>query len=207
MPGDKVTLRAELGISDAKRVVFFGAQKLNQRRKGMHLLVQALLRLADDWPSDKPLPLLLSAGNANDFSDLRDKGFPLVDLGYVDVPTLAKAYAAADVFACPSIEDSGPMMINESIMSGTPVVAFKMGVAEDLIQNGVTGFIAELGDIVGFSDGLKNVLFWEKQHSLSVGKHCRNAGIAKCCLGRQSYRFAEISANLLGVSPPKPPSL
>ena len=129
-PGDAAALRTELGVGSAERVLFFGAQRFDQKRKGMHLLMDALVRLASAWPRNVSLPVLLCAGNATDFSGLRRHGYMLVELGFVGGAVLAKAYAAANAFACPSIEDSGPMMINEAMMCGTPVVAFRMGVAK-----------------------------------------------------------------------------
>jgi glycosyltransferase involved in cell wall biosynthesis len=45
-------------------------------------------------------------------------------------------------------------MINESIMCGTPVVSFRMGVAEDLIINGETGYIVKLKNIRDLANGI-----------------------------------------------------
>lgn len=196
-PSDAVVFREALGVGSAERVVFFGAQKFNQRRKGMHLLLEALLRLADDWPRGTPLPVLLSAGNATDFAPLRGKGFSMVDLGFVNSDTLARAYAAADLFACPSVEDSGPMMINESMMSGTPVVSFRMGVAEDLIEDGVTGVIAELGSVAAFADGMRRVLLWDADRRAAAHHRCRSLALEKCSPERQLLRFVDIARALV----------
>jgi glycosyltransferase involved in cell wall biosynthesis len=196
-PGDVPVLRKELGIENAEKLIFFGAQKFSQRRKGMHLLFDALSRLADDWPHGLPLPVLLAAGNAVNFSPLRKKGFTLIDLGFVGGDTLAKAYAAADLFACPSIEDSGPMMINESMMSGTPVVAFRMGVAEDLIEEGVTGAIAELGNVIEFAEGMRRILLWDSGRYAAARQRCRTLAIEKCSIEHQLQRFVALAEALV----------
>jgi glycosyltransferase involved in cell wall biosynthesis len=196
-PGEVPVLRKNLGMENAEKLIFFGAQKFNQSRKGMHLLFDALSRLADDWPHDSPLPVLLAAGNAMNFSPLRKKGFTLIDLGFVDGDTLAKAYAAADLFACPSIEDSGPMMINESMMSGTPVVAFRMGVAEDLIEDGVTGVIAELGNVVEFAEGMRHILLWDADRHAVSRQRCHSLAIEKCSNEHQLQRFVEVAEALV----------
>jgi glycosyltransferase involved in cell wall biosynthesis len=49
-------------------------------------------------------------------------------------------------------------MVSQSLLSGTPVVAFKMGVSIDLVINGKTGFIFELGDHEGLCSGIENIL-------------------------------------------------
>lgn len=192
-PGDPVALREQLGVGGAARVVFFGAQKFNQRRKGMDLLLNSLLRLAQDWPQGVELPTLLSAGNAIDFAPLRQRGYRLVELGFIGTARLAQAYAAADVFACPSIEDSGPMMINESMMAGTPVVAFRMGVAEDLIDSGVNGFIADLASVESFAAGLREVLLWDAGRREQAHTNCRRVALEKCTPATQLARLAALA--------------
>lgn len=198
-PADKNALRQALGVPGAERVIFFGAQRFEQRRKGMPLLLQALLKLADSWPQGLALPTLLSAGNATDFAPLRERGYNLVDLGFVGTAGLAQAYAAADVFACPSIEDSGPMMVNEAMMAGTPVVAFRMGVAEDLILSGVNGVIADLGDVSSFAAGLQEVLLWNASQRASAGESCRLVAVEKCSPATQLARLGAIARELVAV--------
>jgi len=196
-PGDQAALRAELGAGGARRLIFFGAQKFNQRRKGMDLLLQALQVLAREWPPGHELPVLLCAGNATDFSPLRACGYHMVELGYVGTSVLAKAYAAADVFACPSIEDSGPMMINEALMSGTSVVAFRMGVAPDLILHDTVGRIAPLGDVQAFATGLQQVLKQSDDQLADARLQCRRLAMELCSNDGQAARFASIAQALV----------
>lgn len=196
-PQDQSGLRVELGVGDAQQLIFFGAQKFNQRRKGMSLLLKALENLASIWPVGRALPVLLSAGNATDFSPLRRLGFKLIELGFIGTPVLAKAYAAADIFVCPSIEDSGPMMINEAMMSGTPVVAFRMGVAPDLIEDGVTGVIAPLGDVTALAKGMTHMLLQDESEHRICRQRCREVALSRCEAGRQAARFAGIAQDLV----------
>lgn len=196
-PGDKAALRAELGVAGAERVIFFGAIRFDQRRKGMQPLLESLLLLADQWPTGTPLPAVLAAGNAEDFAPLRQRGYRLVELGFVNIATLAKAYGAADVFACPSLEDSGPMMINESMMAGTPVVAFRMGVVEDLVEDGISGVAAELGNVAAFAAGLREVLLWGADKAAQASARCRAVAIDKCSPDVQLQRLVAIAQAML----------
>jgi len=59
---------------------------------------------------------------------------------------LMEVYKAADLFISSSVEDSGPLMVNQSIAAGTPVAAFNVGVANDLVIDGKTGVLAPLYD-------------------------------------------------------------
>jgi glycosyltransferase involved in cell wall biosynthesis len=198
-PRDKVEIRSNIGVQVGDKIVLFGAQRFDQRRKGMHLLMQSLVLLAERWPAETPLPVLLSIGNATDFTSLCAKGFRMINLGFVDGQTLATAYAAADLFACPSIEDSGPMMINESMMSGTPVVAFRMGVAEDLIEDGITGVIAKNESVADFADGMRRVLLWDDMHMKAARHRCRDVALKKCSSELQPRRFADIAHALVSM--------
>ena len=88
------------------------------------------------------------------------------------------------------------MMINESMMSGTPVVAFQMGVAEDLIEDGANGAIAMLGDAREFAAGLQRVLLWDTTQRADARSLCREVALAKCSPERQLRRFVEIARAL-----------
>lgn len=196
-PGDTAALRVGLGVAGGEPLVFFGAQRFDQRRKGMHLLMSALAHLAKRKAAMAALPVLLAAGDAADFVALRELGYRLVELGHVDGATLARCYAAANVFACPSIEDSGPMMINEAMMCGTPVVAFRMGVAEDLIEHGTTGMLAALADAESFAEGLQRVLGWSGDERAVARRRCREMALDKLDPRKQAERFIGIAERLV----------
>jgi glycosyltransferase involved in cell wall biosynthesis len=87
---------------------------------------------------------------------------------------LASAYQASDIFLCPSIEDSGPMMINQSIMCGVPVVSFELGVSLDLVLTGETGYRAKLRDSNDMAEGIFYFLRLADDDYLRVSKNCRD---------------------------------
>jgi hypothetical protein len=77
------------------------------------------------------------------FPDLRIRS-----LGYVHTDArMALAYAAADLFALPSIEDNLPNTLLEALGCGTPSLAFNIGGVPDAITDGKTGCVVmEIGD-------------------------------------------------------------
>ena len=120
--------------------------------------------------------LLLIAGSGFDKKDLLP--FEYYDLGQVDNHLgIASAYQAADIFACPSIEDSGPSMINQSLMCGTPVVSFEMGVALDLILNGKTGYRAKLKDSQDLANGMCSILNMPDAEYEEMANNCRKLAL------------------------------
>lgn len=173
--GGKEAARRELGLPVDRKVLFFGNQGLGLRRKGMTQLVEALRLLSLDRSFDREQVMVAVAGvPPTDFEMPLD--FICLDFLKGD-RALATAYRAADVFVCPSIEDSGPMMINESLMCGTPVVAFEMGVAPDLVIMGETGYRARLGDCADLARGLKELLFSLDEDARRMSRNCRELGL------------------------------
>ena len=72
------------------------------------------------------------------------------------------------------------MMINQSIMSGTPVVAFEMGVALDLVISGKTGYLAKLQDIRELSSGISKILYLNELDYKKMCENCRNIALKEC---------------------------
>jgi glycosyltransferase involved in cell wall biosynthesis len=153
--------RLNLDIPKDAHVIFFGAQSFQEKRKGMYYLQEAFdylyLKIKKSCPENLDKILLLSAGR--DIMKI-SQHFKQIRLGWIsNQKKLAEAYKSADVFACPSVEDAGPIMINQSIACGTPVVSFNMGVAQDLIINSDFGYITENFDSEKFAENLYKTLF------------------------------------------------
>lgn len=186
----KAVARKKLGLSEGKKIIFFGNQGLGLKRKGMSHLFEALKQLVSDPTFDKNKVLVTVAGDTpNDLYmplEYKSLGF----LGSDEM--LALAYQAADVFVCPSVEDSGPMMINESIMCGTPVVSFDMGVAPDLVKTGLTGYRAKLGDSEDLAHGIKTILNLSSGDINRMSITCRDLGMSLCHPKRQLEGFNKL---------------
>ena len=54
--------------------------------------------------------------------------------------------ADSDILVCPSAFEAYGMAVAEAAASGLPVLSNRVGAAEQLIQHGVTGFLATVGD-------------------------------------------------------------
>lgn len=175
-PGNRDTAKTHFGIPVSKKVLFFGASSLKERRKGMTLLLKAIQQIQyEDF-------FILVAGEM-DLKTLSEHNMKMV--GHLSEDDLVVAYQAAHIFICPSIEDSGPMMINQSIMCGTPVVAFDTGVAKNLVHNGKTGYKAKLGDITDLAYGIQQLLEFDLEATITLSKNCRSLGIRE--FGRQAF--------------------
>lgn len=173
-PGDKVKARMRFGLSAESKVIFYGAVSFSEPRKGCADFIKAIAILKDQLPpEDKqlhPVILLAGQGNTEAFSS---SGLKVVQTGFLNEEDLILAYQASDIFVSTSLEDSGPLMINQSVMCGTPVVSYKTGVAPDLVIPEQTGFLAETGSPSDLAQGIQYFIKMDKKKYEKIAYHCR----------------------------------
>jgi glycosyltransferase involved in cell wall biosynthesis len=188
-PGDRDDARRRLRLPLDRRIVFFAAANINERRKGLHLLAEALRRLDDP-------PLLLVAG-----SGTVARGIETRYLGSVlDEEVLADAYRAADLFAVPTLADVLTQTAPESIACGTPCVSFDRGGVIDVVRHLETGYQAPFGDVDGLASGLTTLL-GDEQLLARLSARCREVAETEFSVDRQVERYAGLYEELLDGSP------
>jgi glycosyltransferase involved in cell wall biosynthesis len=200
-PGDQRLARKQMGLPPDKKILFFGAASLAEKRKGMRYLVDALqiIKTASS-PTTKRLQndlFLLVAGPQDQTKEL-ELPFPFCQVGFLrDEADLAGAYRAADVYVCPSIEDAGPMMIPEAMMCGTPVVAFDSGGARDLIVTRKTGHLCRLADAQDLAHGIRALL--EMNDLTSLRDNTADAATSKHSLAVVVQQYLALYGSLTGT--------
>ncbi len=177
-PLDRYELMKKHDINDnAKFVIFFGCQSLSDVRKGMNLLVEAFNIFAKQLSDNQRKEILLIAAG-NNFSALAPLlPFESKDFGYVDSTVLPELYAMADVFVCPSINDAGPMMVNQALCCGTPVVGFEMGACLQAVKGQSTGYCAKLKDVNDLAKGIAWVYGLTESEKKDLRTHCRDFAV------------------------------
>jgi glycosyltransferase involved in cell wall biosynthesis len=188
-PGDRDEARQRLRLPLDRKIVFFAAANINERRKGLHLLAEALRRLEDP-------PLLLVAG-----SGTVARGIETRYLGSVlDEDVLADAYRAADVFAVPTLADVLTQTAPESIACGTPCVSFDRGGVIDVVRHLETGYQAPFGDVDGLARGLTTLL-GDEELLARLSARCREVAETEFSVDLQVQRYAGLYEELLDGSP------
>jgi glycosyltransferase involved in cell wall biosynthesis len=77
-------------------------------------------------------------------NDLQNVVFP----GFVNQSELPRLYGACDVFVLPSEHEPWGLAVNEAMCAKLPVVVSReVGCVADLVENGVTGYTPQAGDI------------------------------------------------------------
>ena len=108
--------------------------------KGPDIFVDAVARIARHHPV-----FVLLTGPARGYvkNALEQRGIPFRH-DYLDYADLTAAYHALDLYLVTSREEGGPMALMESMASHVPVVSTPVGMAPDLIEDGVTGWLAAI---------------------------------------------------------------
>jgi len=105
--------------------------------------VNAVLCLVGDGPDRARLEQV-----AHDLGVARHCYF----VGYQE--DVAGYYRLFDAFLLPSVNEGTPVSAIESLASGTPVVANRVGGVPDVVRDGVDGFLVEAGDVEGAAERL-----------------------------------------------------
>lgn len=164
---DKNALRKQWNLPIEKKVVFFGATSLNERRKGIKELLEAL-------PMVQTKDVEYVAAGKTKGLELPDN---TIALGYLNEAQLIQMYQLADVYVCSSLADAGPMMVNQALLCGTPVVAFPVGVSVELVQTGQTGYQAKYGNSADLAKGIDAVLSLSQNEWKKMSANCRKLGV------------------------------
>jgi sulfoquinovosyltransferase len=87
------------------------------------------------------------------------KGYRAHFTGQIIGEELSAIYASVDMFVMPSDSETLGFVVIEALASGVPAVGVAAGGLVDIIQNGVTGYLADNNDdMVHFSERVKSMI-------------------------------------------------
>jgi glycosyltransferase involved in cell wall biosynthesis len=186
-PGSREKARGRLGLPLDRRIVFFAAADLDERRKGLHLLEAALARMDH-------VPLLVLAGSGRKLERVE-----AVSLGPVaDEAVLRDAYRAADVFAVPTIADVLAQTAQESIACGTPCISFDRGGVTEVVRHFETGYQTPFGSVEELSRGLETLLA-DEELLTRLSQRCREVAEAEYPVELQVRRYVDLYEEVLAA--------
>jgi glycosyltransferase involved in cell wall biosynthesis len=192
-PIDTQKCREVLGIPKNHKVIMFGATNLKDSRKGGDLLFKILENLPTSLKAET---VLLTIGNQGaEFA--KQIGMKVVSLGYLNSDRLKSiAYSAADLFIFPTRADNLPLVLQESMACGTPMVSFKIGGVPDLVRPGITGYLALPEDTQDFCDGIVKLLEDEPLRK-KMSENCRDIALKEYNLDLQAQLYMELYKQVL----------
>jgi glycosyltransferase involved in cell wall biosynthesis len=173
-PCDQAQARALLGLPADRPLVLFGAVGgTTDPRKGADLLLEALQILRAQVVGTPLAQLELVVFGQSRPAQPPDLGFPIHYSGRLaDNLSLRLLYAAADVMVVPSRQEAFGQTASEAHACGTPVVAFSTGGLVDIVDDRVTGALAEPFDPASLANAMRWVLE-DPQRQLQLGGAAR----------------------------------
>ncbi len=197
-PLPKTEAKGKMGLGGDTVTLLFGGEDGNERRKGFKELVAVIQYCLKDGAFQGLLEdgkiRLICFGHPND--EIETLGIPVNPLGYLDSDEkIRDAYAGADIFILPSLEDNLPNTILEAMSCGTPVVAFETGGIPDMVASGITGQIVPLGDPVKMGEALLSLIFNPDKRKV-MGKACRKKIEKEYALDVQAGAYLELYEEL-----------
>jgi glycosyltransferase involved in cell wall biosynthesis len=117
--------------------------------------------------------------------------------GYLNSDRLKSiAYSAADLFIFPTRADNLPLVLQESMACGTPMVSFKIGGVPDLVRPGITGYLALPEDTQDFCDGIVKLLEDEPLRK-KMSENCRDIALKEYSLDLQAQQYMQLYQQVL----------
>lgn len=187
---ERETCRARLGIgprqvaigSFQKDGVGWGDGHEPKLVKGPDVFLRVIERLKDSLP----LCVLLT-GPARGYVRA---GLDAMKVPYRHIPVesyedMVSCYQALDLYLVASREEGGPKAVMESMATGIPLVATRVGMAADYIRNGVNGFLCDVEDdellATRATEVLGNAALRDQitAHGLETAKRCDYRQVAR----------------------------
>lgn len=151
---------------DGKQVIVFTGQLIP--RKGIMVLLRAFAKLRKERPTAALVILGSGAllGEVNRFVKVHGLEDSVRVIGFVQQPQLPAYCSMADLFVLPSLYDAFPVAVHEAMACGLPVITTDMvGVAPDLVKDGVNGFVVRAGDEEALFGAMQRALQDDKRRA------------------------------------------
>jgi len=123
--------------------------------KGPQILVATLERLRETIPE---LYVLLT-GPARGYvrRELERLGIPYRHAHLGSRNALARAYHALDAYLVASRQEGGPKAVLESMATGVPLVATRVGQTSELVSDGENALLAEVDDVEALAEAVRRI--------------------------------------------------
>lgn len=188
-PRNTAELRETLNIPADSKVILFVSDSIENKRKGMHYLVEALAALKE---TSKITLLSVGGGEVEILGSFRHIRIGRV----VDERLLSMLYSLADIFAIPSLEDNLPNTVLESISCGTPVIGFDAGGIPDMVRDGETGLLVRRGDVSGLKSAIESILSNDALME-AMSRNCRALALREYSEVVQARRYVSLYESVL----------
>lgn len=118
-------------------------------------------------------------------------------LGHLDQSKLTAEYADSSIVVLASIQETAPMAIAQAMASGKPVVATRVGGIPWMVEDGVTGYLVDVGDAQSLANRIVELL---QNNSLRqrMGQAAREAAWERFAADKVVEQTVQVYRELLG---------
>jgi phosphatidylinositol alpha-1,6-mannosyltransferase len=193
--------RSLSGFPRGKIVLTVGRWSAEDAYKGVDHLIAAMPQLLRSVPDVH----LVAVGEGNELPRLRQLARSSAASERIHFPPfmtqekLDAAYASCDVFALPSRGEGFGLVFLEAMSHGKPVVGGAHGGTPDIIEDGVTGYLVQYGDVAVLGDRLRQLLT-NDSFRLQMGAAARQRVLRDYTFDRFSSELASQLDGLLAAS-------
>jgi glycosyltransferase involved in cell wall biosynthesis len=194
-PLDKYAAREAYNLPQDKHLVLFSAfSATTDMRKGNHLLVPALNKMAlAGWGERTELVIIGATAPENP----PDLGMKVHYMGHLyDEISQVLLYSAADVTVAPSMQENLSNTVMESLSCGTPVVAFNIGGMPDMIDHQGSGYLANPFEPDDLAAGIMWVLDNNARHD-ELARHSRKTVVERYNLEKVASLYLALYQDIL----------
>lgn len=117
-------------------------------------------------------------------------------LGYVTQDDIGRHFSEAAMLCLFSLEETAPMVVAQAMCSGTPVVASNAGGTPDLVLDGETGFVVQMGDDKAFAERALRLL-GDAELRRRMGARAREVAEERFRIGAVAAQTVEVYRELL----------
>lgn len=183
-------IRQRMGIPDGLPVIGFFAKKSPPlSRKGADVFLQAIQILKKRKVSFHIL--LVGPGWEQEVHELRLADLSVSYVPYAAQKEMPQLFSLLSIYICASRIEGGPVPILESLASGIPVISTRVGIAEEMVRNGETGFLVDFGAPAQIADHVMTLL-GDPELRLRLGRQGR-------ALMEQQFQWKEIKNPILNL--------
>ena len=145
--------KRKLNISTSKKIILYGAQNSQSKRKGWKIFSESLKNI------DTSKYFLLIFGKFWSENILDEIGIEYKTLGYVnDSEKMNCIYNSADAFIFTSLQEAFGKTWAEAMTCGLPVVCFENTSASEIVEHKIDGFVVNEINPVHLRNGIEWVL-------------------------------------------------
>ena len=119
--------------------------------------------------------------------------------GWCDRAVIAERYRAADLFVFPSRDEGMPNVVLEAMASGLPIVATAIAGSEELVRNGVNGYLVPTDDAGTLASALAG-LIGQPETRRAMGRASRERIEREYTWTRVAAGYLELAREMCGAA-------